>query len=179
MQLPGYLFTIKKISTLKKSNGILAWIFAVGLILRIVMIGSTPMLEVDYNRYLWDGAVTANGLNPYRYSPEEIQNTDSIPQSIPEDYVRLAKESNGIPGKINHAFLKTVYPPVTQFAFAAAHFLNPWDLDTWRFLLLVFDAVTLLLLFKIFRHLNLSLYWLLIYWWNPLLIKEIFNSAHM
>ena len=140
------------------------------------MISSTPILEVDFNRYLWDGAVTANGLNPYKYSPYEIQNTEKTPGEIPQDYLELARESNGILGKINHSDLKTVYPPVTQIAFALAHMISPWDIIAWRFILLAVDVITLFLLFKIFRQLNLSVFWLIIYWWNPLLIKEIFNS---
>lgn len=143
------------------------------------MISSTPILEVDFNRYLWDGAVTANGLNPYKYSPNEIQNIEQIQNGIPEDYLKLARESNGIPAKINHSDLKTVYPPVTQIAFALAYMISPWDIIAWRFVLLAVDVIALVLLFKIFRQLNLSVFWLVIYWWNPLLIKEIFNSAHM
>ena len=174
-----YLIIVRRISTLKKSKKIIAWTFAVGIILRLLMISSTPILEVDFNRYLWDGAVTANGLNPYKYSPYEIQNTEKTPGEIPQDYLELARESNGILGKINHSDLKTVYPPVTQIAFALAHMISPWDIIAWRFILLAVDVITLFLLFKIFRQLNLSVFWLIIYWWNPLLIKEIFNSAHM
>lgn len=174
-----YLITVKKILTLKKSKKILAWIFAVGFILRILMISSTPILEVDFNRYLWDGAVTANGLNPYKYAPSEIQNIAKTSKGIPEDYLKLARESNGIPERINHSDLKTVYPPVTQIAFALAHMISPWDIIAWRFVLFAVDVIVLVLLFKIFRQINLSVFWLMIYWWNPLLIKEIFNSAHM
>lgn len=174
-----YLFTIKKIPDLHKTKLVLVWIFAIGFIMRMGMISSTPILEVDFNRYLWDGAVTANGLNPYQYAPEEIQNTDSISQNIPVVYTKLAEESGGILGNINHAYLKTVYPPVTQIVFAAAYLLNPWDFNAWRFLLLICDLIILLLLYKLFLHLKLSPFWLVIYWWNPLLIKEIFNSGHM
>jgi len=49
------------------------WLFPVlilcGLVLRLSFFGSQPIYENDYKRYLWDGAVTATGSNPYEYSP--------------------------------------------------------------------------------------------------------------
>jgi len=47
-----------------KIRHLLVWIFIVGIIARLIMVISTPILEVDFYRYLWDGAVTANGYNP-------------------------------------------------------------------------------------------------------------------
>ena len=38
---------------------------AAGLAARLILFSSEPILEDDYQRYLWDGAVTASGLNPY------------------------------------------------------------------------------------------------------------------
>ncbi|RMF61844.1 MAG: hypothetical protein D6748_00750, partial [Calditrichaeota bacterium] len=47
-------------------------ILLLGLVVRVLMFFSSPILEDDYYRYLWDGAVSANGFNPYQYSPAEI-----------------------------------------------------------------------------------------------------------
>ncbi len=52
-------------------------------------------------------------------------------------------------------------------------------MTAWRMVLLLLDLVTLYLLFNLLRNLNLPLQGLVIYWWNPLLIKEIYNSGHM
>ncbi|MBI3893074.1 MAG: hypothetical protein HY303_16270 [Candidatus Wallbacteria bacterium] len=49
-------------------DAILAW----SVVLRVVAIASPPLLETDPRRYLWDGAVTAAGLDPYRHSPLEV-----------------------------------------------------------------------------------------------------------
>ena len=40
-------------------------IFTAGLIARVLLIPTNPVMEDDYNRYLWDGAITANAVNPY------------------------------------------------------------------------------------------------------------------
>ncbi len=47
----------------------LQWLMAVAVVIRLWMIGAPPILENDFYRYLWDGAVTANHINPYAYSP--------------------------------------------------------------------------------------------------------------
>ena len=43
-----------------------------GLGFRVLFLFSTPILENDYHRYFWDGAVVAGGMNPYEHSPEEV-----------------------------------------------------------------------------------------------------------
>ncbi|MGD8779206.1 MAG: hypothetical protein PVH88_09635 [Ignavibacteria bacterium] len=40
-----------------------------GLVVRIILTPTFPVLEDDFYRYLWDGAVTANGINPYEHAP--------------------------------------------------------------------------------------------------------------
>ncbi len=49
----------------------------------------------------------------------------------------------------------------------------------WRMVILGFDLVTFVLLTLILKTLRLSPLWLTIYWWNPLITKEGYNSAHM
>ena len=40
-------------------------VLIVGALMRLALLPSEPLLEDDYQRYLWDGAQTAAGLNPY------------------------------------------------------------------------------------------------------------------
>jgi len=44
----------------------------VALVTRAILIPSFPIQESDLYRYLWDGRVVAAGMDPYRFSPEEI-----------------------------------------------------------------------------------------------------------
>jgi len=81
--------------------------------------------------------------------------------------------------RINHSDLKTVYPPVTQAAFSFAYLLKPWSLNAWRSVLLLSDLATLALILVLLRKVGRSLLWSALYWWNPIVIKELFNSAHM
>lgn len=170
-----YLFAIFKTprTDLKKKQ--LIWVIGIGIILRVLMLFSAPILEDDYYRYLWDGAVTANGINPYEYSPEEVLGGTGIPTELSE----LAEESGEIIHGINHPEVRTIYPPIAQAFFALSYWLDSWSLISWKLILIVFDLATLSLIFNALGILKLPSSYLIIYWWNPLLLKEIFNSAHL
>jgi len=151
-----------------------AGIIAAGLAARLVLFASTPMLEDDYQRYLWDGAVTAHGANPFSVSP--LTARGFRPET---ELGRLAVAAGPVVGRINHPDLKTVYPSVAQAAFALAHLIRPWSLTAWRALILVCDLATLALILALLRGTGRSPLWSALYWWNPLVLKELFNSAHM
>lgn len=169
----------------RETPRLLAAILLAGAAMRGLMFFSTPILEDDFYRYFWDGAVTANGINPYAYAPDQMKQELAGEAEIPPRLLALARESGPVIERINHAYIRTIYPPLTQAAFALAYFISkgvfnaPWSLTAWRLVLLGFDLAALLLIFHILRYLKLSPLWIAIYWLNPLLAKEIFNSAHM
>lgn len=160
-------------------SSLLLWILLVGLILRGLMLFSTPILEDDFYRYLWDGGVVAQGYNPYTLAPEAVVELPRGGNPVPEALRQLAASSGPVISRINHPHLTTIYPPLAQGAFALAHWLAPWSLTTWRLVLLVADVASLSLLAVILRTLHLPLAWLAMYWWNPLLVKEVLNAGHL
>ena len=149
-------------------------ITVVGLVVRSVLFVTEPALEDDYNRYLWDGGVTVHGLNPYALAP-----ATALEQGEETAIGRLALSADVVMERINHPDLKTIYPPVTQAAFALAHILKPWSLGAWRLVCLVGEVATLALLLMLLADARRSPLWVSLYWWNPLIIKEMINSAHM
>ena len=150
-----------------------AWIVVIALGLRMTMVTGTPILEDDHYRYFWDGALVAHGLNPYLHSPGQILQGMSPDDSSP--LAELARQSGGILERINYPWLRTIYPPFAQAAFGLAHSLSPWSLWAWRLVLAAFDLAALAILCRI----RVALTGLLIYGWNPLLIKEVYNSCHL
>ena len=154
---------------------LLIWIVLAGILMRVAFLGSQPILEDDYNRYLWDGAVTAHGLNPYTHSPAEAAEGRTGIEKLKS----LAQEAGPIPERINYPKLRTVYPPVAEAFFALAHWLKPWSLDAWRAVLLAGDLAILGLVALLLKAIGRPLIWATLYWWNPLLVKELHNSAHM
>ena len=158
----------------RQQKQLLIFIVAVGLVLRALMFLVQPVLEDDYYRYLWDGGVTARGFNPYRLAPAAAREEGE------ETAVgRLAEQAGVVMDRINHPDLKTIYPPIAQAAFALAHLIEPWSLRAWRGVCLVGEVATLVLLIALLIAAKRSPLWVALYWWNPLIIKEMSNSAHM
>lgn len=160
----------------RERRGVLVLIVAGGLLLRAAAWPSRPILEDDFHRYLWDGAASSAGASPYRFAPGQILGGDA---TVPERLRLEALSGGATVAQINHPALTTIYPPVAQAAFLLAHVIAPFDLDAWKSVLLVADAATAFLLFRLLAALGLPHTLLAVYWWNPLLVKETFNSAHM
>ena len=153
---------------------LLALIVGIGFLARFALLGSTPAFEDDWYRYLWDGAVTAHGFNPYAVSPDDAQGAAFAGTLQP-----LAHRSGVVIERINHSELKTIYPPVAQASFALAHWVQPWSLEAWRAVCLGAEILTLILILGLLRTLGRSPAWAAVYWWNPVVVKELVNSAHM
>ena len=152
----------------------LAIVIAAGLAARLALLGSVPVQEDDFYRYLWDGAVTAHGINPWMHSPQAVLDGTAGPALS-----ALATEAGDVLTRVNYAGVRTVYPPVTQLAFAAAHWLKPFSLDAWRAVLLLLELAMLGGILSLLRQCGKPALWCAIYWWNPIAIKEVMNAGHM
>ena len=153
----------------------IAWIIFTGLFARLILIPSAPILEDDFYRYMWDGAVTANEFNPYVFSPQDVIEKKA---DVPEKILKLADESGEVINKINHPKIKTIYPTLSQIIFAVSHYLFPWSVTGWKFLLLIGDILLLFFLIRILRELELPISFVAIYWLNPIILHEFFNTGH-
>ncbi|NJL30461.1 MAG: glycosyltransferase family 2 protein [Phycisphaerales bacterium] len=173
-----YLLTVWLLQHRPASMFWLTLVLLAGLVMRVSQFGSLPVLETDPYRYLWDGAVTAAGYNPYAISPHQVRYE---PQTLPQPLQTLATQAGVIIERINHPTLRTIYPPITQGAFALAHWIKPFSMDGLRWTWLVLDFVIAGLLILLLRKLAAQtlLTGIGIYWLNPLLIKEVYNSGHM
>jgi len=154
------------------------WLVAVTVLARLIVCVAPPMLESDYQRYLWDGAVSASGLNPYRHAPSDViarsvQGPDADPLAV------LADRSGPVLSNVNHPALTTLYPPVAQAAFAAAFSIAPFSPSGLRIVFCIADVATILLLARLLRALALPASQLAWFAWNPLLLREIYSSLHM
>lgn len=161
--------------TAPSATGQLMLMIGFGLAMRVVLFGSIPVQENDYYRYLWDGALTAHGINPWAYSPREI-----IDGSVGNPTIAMLKEQAGpVLERINYSDLRSIYPAVSQAAFALAYTIKPFSLEAWRGVLLMLELTMLGLILLLLSSLNRPLIWSCLYWWNPIVIKEVMNSGHM
>jgi len=158
----------------KSKATVLGLVIITGLAMRLIMIPAMPALEDDFYRYLWDGAVTASGHNPYALTPSAAR-LAGAPMTIQQ----LAADGAFVMDRVNHPHLKTIYPPVAQAAFAVAYWIEPWSLGAWRLVCLAGELATLALLFLLLGAMGRSPLWVALYWLNPLIVKELMNTAHM
>lgn len=143
----------------------LSVVLAFGLLFRVLMLPTPVYLSSDIYRYLWDGRVQLDGVNPYRYPP-----------SAPElGHLRDAE----IHPHVNRPSARTVYPPATQSLFALSAALAPGSIVGWRVLLLGFEIATIVLLLALLRRLGAAATGVIAYAWSPLVVFEGIQAGHV
>ncbi len=157
--------------------------------MRVILIGSTPIQEVDIYRYIWDGIVATQGISPFRYPPLAIADQDK-PTSEPEilRLRSLVAQDAGIREtlhRVHFSELPTVYPTTSQFVFAASAMATPQNSTLGTRLLIMkawivaFDLGALGLIWLLLRHFGKHSAWLIAWGWSPLVLKEFANSGHL
>ncbi len=141
--------------------GRVAWfVAALG---RLILLPLAPELSDDVYRYLWDGHVFVQGVNPYAHAPADE-----------------ALEALRTPwhDRINHPDVRTIYPPLAQLLFGLVA-LTGATATAAKAVWLAFDAGTAMLLTRIARSTGRRATPVLIaYLWSPLLVVETAWSAH-
>jgi alpha-1,6-mannosyltransferase len=114
----------------------------------------------DVWRFLWDGHVSASGVNPYRYAPTEVE-LDGLGEEEPWRTVR---------GYVYYADLRSVYPPGAQGLFWVCNQVLPGSpLGPKLFSVAADLAIVAMLPGR----------WALLYAWNPLALKAGAASGHV
>ncbi len=156
------IILIRKIEVSKK---VLTLIIFSGIIFRIILIPINPIASDDVYRYLWDGKVQANGINPYTYSPN--------------DEALKHLQSELLPEKVNFPHLKTIYPPYSQWIFLLAYFIAGESVLGIKILLLISEIFTILLIYLTLKNFRLNEKYVLVYALSPLPILQFFIDAHV
>ena len=167
----------------------LAAVMVFALALRFLMLMTSPILEVDIYRYMWDGLVVSEGISPYAHSPAAVLRAN--PASENDELRQLAllrARSRAIDvtlQRIHFGEITTVYPPVSQAVFAAAAWTTPDSfsiegrLGVMKGWLILFDMGTLLIVGLLLREAGKPMGWAIAYGWCPLVLKEFANSGHL
>jgi len=156
-----YFFLIKTFKDARE-------VFFVGVFFRLLLLFAVPALSDDFYRFVWDGRLLFNGINPYTILPAdfinsiEYQNTD---------------ENNLIFSRLNSPNYYTVYPPLNQLIFAASAALSKGSLFgnviALRIFILLAEISLLLILVKNKYSDKFNLYS-----FNPLIIIELNGNLH-
>ena len=140
-------------------------LIAVALILRIALISFHPIGSDDYYRYVWDGKVLANGINPYEFAPNDTALT-KLHSSI-------------IPARVNYPDMKTIYPPLAQLFFYLSYKIGGESFIGIKLLLFLFDLMTMFGIFLIIKKMKMDYKNILIYVLSPLPLFQFFIDAHV
>lgn len=161
-------------------------IFTAGLVFRLVMVPAAPILEDDWLRYLWEGALTAHGHNPAEAAPADAYPPSLSPAfQIPiDDEERaalraLSAHNDDFAVEVAYPYLTTIYPGAAQAVFALAHMIKPFSLETWRVVLITADSIVFLLIVRLLERTGTDRRRVLLYWWHPLPIICGINAGHM
>ena len=140
---------------------------------RLVFLVALPNLSQDFYRFIWDGRLILEGLNPYITKPDLLLiQPDLFPQ------MKLLYEAMG-PLSASHY---SNYPPLHQLPFIIAAILSQTSIlgsvVVLRVLLISADLGLLIFGKKLLRKLQLptrNIYWYIL---NPLVIIELTGNLH-
>lgn len=138
-------------------------VIAAAVLFRLLALPAGPVLTDDIYRYLWDGHLQSQGLNPY-----------SLPPGDP------ALDPVGTPyrERINNPELPTIYPPAAQVVFLVAALL-PGGLLALKAILVLLDLGTILVIAAILRERGAHPARCIVYAWSPLAVIEVAWSGHV
>lgn len=135
-----------------------------GAVMRAIFLPLPPHFSDDVWRYLWDGWVQLQGVNPYAHAPADL----------PLEPLRTAWHA-----LVNHPEIPTIYPPGAQLAFLALVVLGPSLLFT-KLAWIIADLGVAAVLDRLTRRPSgVASPALLLWLWSPLVILEVAWSAHL
>lgn len=146
-----------------KSNEIIAF----GVFLRLIFLFSFPKLSDDIYRFVWDGMLWHEGINPFEFLPSELIHSDFGKSTYAQE----------IYAGLNSKEYFSIYPPIHQLIFFLSTSLNVENLLVStiiiRIPILLAELISMIFISKIWKSSALTLYA-----FNPLLIIELSGNLH-
>ena len=182
LSLIGALFFLSY-KILQFNKGSFWFLVGIGIVFRFIFIAVLPNLSQDFYRFIWDGRLVFQGINPYLFSPENFLNEDlstalKVTNSIK---INQAQELYNGMGELNGSHFSN-YPPINQFFFAiAALFAGKSILGSvivMRVFIILADIGILYFGRKLLKKLNQNpdkIFW---YFLNPFIIIELTGNLH-
>lgn len=148
-------------------------IILITLAFRAILLFSVPNLSDDYFRFIWDGKLIAEGINPYLYTPTEIINSNIL--SDLSSYRSLYTQ-------LNSPNYYSVYPPVMQAIFWIATKLSLGNFNTAIVIMKAFQLLaeigTIIAATRLLKKWSFENKNILLYAANPLIIIELCGNLH-
>lgn len=143
-----------------------------GMLFRLIAFFAMPNLSDDLFRFVWDGRLLSQGINPFLHLPGHYMEVgQQVAGLTPELYQQL-----------NSPDYYTVYPPISQLVYAAGAFLFPNNLYgsvlVMKFFILLAEFGSLVILPKLLKQLGMKTNKVIWYALNPLVIVECCGNLH-
>ena len=150
------------------------FLLGAGILFRLVFLMALPNMSQDFYRFIWDGEMILQGVNPYIFSPDTIMNEGLL---IPENGEVLHQGM----GKLS-ARNYSNYPPLNQLLFALSTYLGSHSIlgsvIAMRGLIIAADIGLFYFGRKLLKNLNRSPHMIFWYFLNPLVIIELSGNLH-
>jgi alpha-1,6-mannosyltransferase len=124
-----------------------------------------PPHSTDIYRYIWDGRVQAEGINPYRYVPAAPELEHLRDHDI---YLNINRRE----------YAPTIYPPAAQIIFFAVSRLSE-TVTMMKAAMLAFEGLAFWALIRLLAARGLPIILASLYLFHPLAIWEIAGSGHV
>jgi hypothetical protein len=160
-----YLVLVYTIIKAELKKNLLFIILLCLFIPKLFFIPFQPIGSDDYYRYLWDGKVLSNGINPYLYAP-----ADPKLESLHSDL---------LPEKVSYPKIKTIYFPLSQWLFTTNFLITGENTVGLKSFYLLFDLIIILSLYFLLKKFFINPKYLLIYIALPLVNFQFFIDAHI
>lgn len=149
------------------------WFFiGIGILLRLVLLPSFPLLSDDIYRFIWDGHLLREGISPFEH----------LPSYYAEAGFPVLGLSETLYSELNSPNYYTIYPPVAQLTFVVGVLISP---ESWwgaavvmRLFIFLAEIGSIFLIVKLLEHFKYSVKNVYLYALNPLIIIEITGNLH-
>ena len=159
---------------LKYTKDNIKFLTVIAFLFRALFILAIPSLSQDFYRFIWDGRMILEGLNPYLYTPESFIQAQELP-------VTQAEELYAGMGQLNGSHY-TNYPPINQLYFVIAGLFSGHSIlgsaIVLRLLIIAADFGTLVFGKHLLEKLNIpvkNIFWYIL---NPFIIIELTGNLH-
>ncbi|MGB1211165.1 MAG: mannosyltransferase [Lacinutrix venerupis] len=147
---------------------------AIAFLFRAIFILSIPNLSQDFYRFIWDGRLILQGINPYLYTPESYISQAQYPVAQAQELYNGMRQLNA-----SHF---TNYPPINQLCFIIAGvFAGKSIVGSAMVLRLLIIAADFGILYygkKLLKQLKLPTHNIFWYILNPFIIIELTGNLH-
>lgn len=146
----------------------------IAILFRLIFLFATPNLSQDFYRFIWDGRMLLEGLNPYLSLPETFIRQHQFPIAEAQKLYAGMGELNG-----SHY---TNYPPLNQLSFLIAALFSSksifGSIIVLRLQIILADIGILYFGKKLLENLNLPIKNIFWYILNPFIIIEMTGNLH-